>query len=141
MEQKPQQEINAETAGTPSRIGELGKPFIVWAVVFLGCVGSLLYLVFGVSGPALQLPSDGPDWQRHLLFDEQVVPAIARCDSANRVAVNLCIKRIKDMFEKQRQGVPGFAEDMTSWGTRWSVVKRMPGRLVEREQQCDRVCL
>lgn len=127
MKSKSQDDLRLDTEEKPSPVGRPAKSLVIWLAVLFGCVGLLVYLVLVASGPKIPPLLDGPDWQRQSFFDEQVVPAITRCDNANRVAVNLCIKRIKDMFEKQRQGVPGFTEDMTSWGTRWSVVKRMPG--------------
>ena len=119
-----------ELAKEASRRSPIGAA-TVWLTVLAACVVSLLYLAFDSSYPSLpELPA-GPEWsvsqERQLFFDKQAVPAITEADNANRAAAILCIERIKEMFEKQRQGVPRFAEDMTSWSIRWGVVTRMPG--------------
>ncbi|MFN3150477.1 hypothetical protein [Bremerella sp.] len=61
------------------------------------------------------------------MFDDQVVPAIREADLANRAAAERCLARIQESFQRYRQGVKPFAEDVTGLGSKWGVLRRMPG--------------
>ncbi|WP_207397530.1 hypothetical protein [Bremerella alba] len=64
---------------------------------------------------------------RQELFDDQVVPAIREADLANRAAAERCLTRIQESFQRYQQGVKPFAEDVTGLGSKWGVLRRMPG--------------
>jgi len=64
---------------------------------------------------------------RQELFDAHVIPAIREADQANRAAVERCLARIQEAFQRYRQGVKPFAEDVTGLGSKWGVLRRMPG--------------
>ncbi|CAE7307649.1 unnamed protein product [Symbiodinium sp. CCMP2456] len=60
-------------------------------------------------------------------FDDQVAPAVREADLANRAASERCLARIQESFQRYRQGVEPFAEDVTGLGSKWGVLRRMPG--------------
>jgi hypothetical protein len=67
-----------------------------------------------------------PTVDRVKFFDSDVQPAIAAAIKSNHEAVDRCIQRLDDMFAKHREGVKPFVEDLTTWGTRFRVMRRMP---------------
>ena len=107
------------------------KMSIIWLAVFIGCVAMLGYIAFtniAPSNPSLPLP---PRWsdedEQETFFNDQVDPAIAEADQRNRAAAALCVDRIKGLFQGYRNNVPKFTDDMTSYGTRFAIMYRMPG--------------
>ncbi len=64
---------------------------------------------------------------RQELFDDHVIPAIREADVTNRAAAERCLARIHESFQRYRQGVKPFAEDVTGLGSKWGVLRRMPG--------------
>jgi hypothetical protein len=105
---------------------------VVWATVLAFCIGVLIYLALRPAPSPPELPSPPRPAKaeristRARFFDEQVQPAIAAADKANREAAERCIQRLRDQFSKYRRGVEPLVEDLTSWGTRLGVVRRMP---------------
>jgi hypothetical protein len=67
-----------------------------------------------------------PTVDRVKFFDSDVQPAIAAAIKANHQAADRCIRRLDGMFAKHREGVKPFVEDLTTWGTRFRVMRRMP---------------
>ncbi len=67
---------------------------------------------------------------RQELFDDHVFPVIREADAANRAAVERCLARIRESFQRYRQGVKPFAEDVTGLGFKWGVLRRMPGDMM-----------
>lgn len=124
----------------PHRTVRSGKTYaiVVWAIVFLVCIGVIIYIAMkpGPEPPDLPVPPHPPVTadrspatavQLAVFFDREVAPAIAAADKANRAAARRCLARLKDMFDRHRKGIPAFTEDMTSLGTRFGVLRRMPG--------------
>jgi hypothetical protein len=103
----------------------------LWAGIFAACVGGIAFLVRTPEAPAPSLPEapQAPTPASPVaaaFFDSEVQPAIAKADRANREAATRCVQRIQEMFAKDRRGIDPFIEDLTSWGTRFGVVRRMP---------------
>jgi hypothetical protein len=104
----------------------------LWASVLVLCVVSLIYILqspLPATPEPLRPSPTKPKVQvdaRKEFFDEAVQPAIAQADRANREAAARCVKRLEENFNDYRKGIPKFTEDLTSWGTRWGVVTRMP---------------
>ncbi|MFI4873832.1 MAG: hypothetical protein ACIALR_00735 [Blastopirellula sp. JB062] len=63
---------------------------------------------------------------RQKIFYEQVLPSIEEADQVNREAAERCVARVVESFAGYRAGITHFAEDVTSLGTRFGVVARMP---------------
>ncbi len=97
---------------------------------------AISYLTFksGPSPPELSTQSTSPEVSqrsesemRQELFDDHVIPAIREADLENRAAVERCLARIRESFQRYRQGVKPFAEDVTGLGSKWGVLRRIPG--------------
>jgi len=106
-------------------------------VLSVACLfGAISYLTLksGPSPPELSTRSTAQEVSqrseadmRQELFDDQIVPAIREADWANRAAAERCLTRIQESFQRYRQGVEPFAEDVTGLGSKWGVLRRMPG--------------
>ncbi len=124
---------------TPAHAGRntATKAIFVWALVLAACIGVLVYIVTKPAptppdvpkppAPPVARPSNhATTIQLAVFFDEEVVPAIEETDLANREAATRCIESLEDMFARHRKGIPAFTGDMTSLGTRFGVLRRMP---------------
>jgi hypothetical protein len=115
---------------TNDRSARALKMSIIWLTVFIGCIVMLGYIVFNNPVPPRPPLPQPPTWNnrdRETFFNEQVDPAIAEADQRNRAAAALCVDRIKGLFRGYRNNVPKFTDDMTSYGTRFAIMYRMPG--------------
>lgn len=109
---------------------------VFWAIVLILCISAIIYLALkpGAVPPKIssaQVPTaDEPEVDqtalRQEIFDKHVIPAIQVANEANKEAAVRCLKRISESFDSYHRGVKPFAEDMTSIGTRFGVVRRMP---------------
>ena len=125
--------ISTQKPMNPSSRRGMSATMLIWSAVLVMCFLALIYLASapGVSPPRLppspQAVSPGISSQaRARFYDEQVQPAIALADTANREAAERCVQRLREMSDKHRQGIAPFVSDLNSWGTRWGVVRRMP---------------
>ncbi len=105
---------------------------ILVACILVACVGVIVY-VARKPGPTPPPPPpppvviDAPPYiDKAKFFDSDVQPAITFATKANHEAADRCIQRLKDMFAKHREGIKPFVEDLTSWGTRFGILRRMP---------------
>ena len=107
------------------------KRIAFWCLVLIASLAMLVYLAIRPvpATPDLPLPPRLPEYQtqihRSLFFDTQVQPEIVVLDELNREAVARCVQRIREEFDTARAGVPTFVEDVTSYGTRFGVARRM----------------
>lgn len=74
---------------------------------------------------APSLPPKVTREQVERFYNEKVSPLIATAEKRDREAVKRAMQQIHGSFEGFRAGIPGFAEDVTSWGTRGGVIQRM----------------
>lgn len=115
-------EVNRRQGKTASQL--------FWVCVFIFCLVSLVYLATKPLPPTpkLPLPPTLPQQatRKTQFFDDKVQPVIVMADKANRAAVERCLKRLRDNFEKQRRGIAPFTDDITSTWTRLGVLGQMP---------------
>jgi hypothetical protein len=64
---------------------------------------------------------------RDVFFITDVEPSIQEADKLNREAAARCVARLTQSFTGYRAGVQPFCEEINTWGTRMSVIRRMPG--------------
>jgi hypothetical protein len=64
--------------------------------------------------------------RNELIYDAKLKPLVDENYRANLAAVERFITRINDSFNKYRKGIEPFGNDITSMGTRFSILKRMP---------------
>ncbi|GIX00597.1 MAG: hypothetical protein KatS3mg111_3929 [Pirellulaceae bacterium] len=75
--------------------------------------------------------------RRREMFEEAVQPEIEAIHQANLKAVQDCIARIDSAFRRYHQGVEPFVEDVTSMGTRFGILSRMPGQWWNEDQRVN----
>lgn len=113
------------------------RTLLVAAVLSVACLlGAISYLTLK-SGPSppelstrsttLEVSQRSEAEMRQELFVDQVIPAVREADLANRAAAERCLTRIQESIQRYRQGVKPFAEDVTGLGSKWGVLRRMPG--------------
>jgi hypothetical protein len=59
-------------------------------------------------------------------YDALVAPLARENDVANREAADRCIANLEACFARYKRGVTPFANDVTSLGTRFNILKKMP---------------
>ena len=110
-------------------------PIFAYSAVLLICVATVVFMFFRPLKP-IEKPEfpDGPgvagataklSAARHQFFAESAQPVIKSTEKANREAMDRCIKRVDDLFDKYALGIDPFAEDIMSFGSRWQTVKNM----------------
>lgn len=122
------------------------RPLVVGMVALIGCLGAIMYLALRPDSEVLEI-SSGPFGEttpgpsateiRQELFETQVIPAIQQADQANREAANRCLSRVADAFRRYRAGVDPFAEHVTSLGTKFGVLRRIPGDWCFGQNEAD----
>lgn len=109
----------------------------LWVAVLGGCLGVIGW-VATQSESAAEIPALAPppapapmapsvEVQRSQFYDLSVQPAVMAVDRSNRQAAMRCVSRIEDSFAGYREGIQPFCDEVNSWGTRFGVLKRMPG--------------
>lgn len=59
-------------------------------------------------------------------YDSTLQPLVDENQRANLVAIERCLSRIDDSFTIYRKGIKPFSDDITSMGTRFGILTRMP---------------
>ncbi len=73
--------------------------------------------------------------ERLRFYDQEVTPLLDANQQANRQAVQRCLQRIDDLFAGYERGAKKLSEDLTSFTTRWGVLRRMPGAWWTEDQR------
>lgn len=60
-------------------------------------------------------------------YNEELSPIIKHNERKNQLAAERAIERINEVFDNYRNGIHPFAEDITSYGTRFGILRRIPG--------------
>lgn len=68
-------------------------------------------------------------------YRDQVAPLLHAVETANRESAERAIERIEEMFDRYRSGIKPFADDITGWGTRFGILRRMPGNWWYRDDR------
>lgn len=119
----------------PKSIHRTRLPTWVLLLAFVFCVSGVVALAIKPSKLAPSAPRltnskvlERADLQRRVSFyDERISPEFETFEAANREAVNRAIERTQQIFAEYRVGVKPFVEDITSLGTRFNILVRMPG--------------
>ncbi len=108
------------------------RTMLRWAGTVIVCTTVIQFFARRPGPTPSPLPPTPPVVERQPIvdrakfFESDVQPAIAAAVKANHEAADRCIRRLDDMFAKHREGVKPFVEDLTTWGTRLRVMRRMP---------------
>ena len=139
-------ERNRRSESTGKRDDQKAKGIrVFWPIVMLtAIVVAWLYVVRIETPVPSELPAppevsvDSPNSaSRQKFYAEEIKPLLASTQRQNEEAVARCVKRIEESIDKYRRGVEPFVEELTSWGTRWQVMKRMPVDWWRKETQVD----
>ena len=65
--------------------------------------------------------------RRIQFFESQVVANLQVTDEANRLAAERCVRQIEQNFQRYREGVDGFVDELTGIKSRFGILRRMPG--------------
>lgn len=119
--------------------------FWIWLCLALG-VGTAWFYLAGpdpepsASPPGSLEPVDesGDLLWRQTYFEEEVRPLLRYYGAQNEAAAELAQKRWHQIMTTHRQAIPEFARDLTSWGTRWNILRRMPGDWWQEDERIAR---
>jgi len=65
--------------------------------------------------------------RRTEFFETRVLADLEATDELNLLAAARCVSRIEQNFQRYRDGVDGFVEELTGLQARFGILKRMPG--------------
>lgn len=71
-------------------------------------------------------PTSTPSQNRGEFFAGQIQPILQQHDAKNRDAAKRLVARVTSNFETYKSGIDPFTDELTSWGTRLTVLKNMP---------------
>jgi hypothetical protein len=63
------------------------------------------------------------------VYHQSIVPALAAFDLRNGAAVGRAVGMLHERIQARRGRIPKFTRDVSSWGTRFGILKRYPGDL------------
>jgi len=66
-----------------------------------------------------------PGLSKVQFYRRDLVPLLDKAKTQNLASADKSVDRLHEEFERFRSGIPGFVEDVASWGTRFGVVRRM----------------
>lgn len=86
------------------------------------------FVVTRTETPAPPIPQPPPVEVNRTkeFYDSTLQPLVDENQRANLAAVERCLARIGDSFTKYRKGIKPFSDDITSMGTRFGILRRMP---------------
>ncbi len=65
--------------------------------------------------------------QRETFLKQELLPLVAEEAERNRLALEQARQELSAVFQQYKAGIPGFLEDLTSWGTRYRIAKATLG--------------
>lgn len=89
-------------------------------------VGGWAWFAGSPSLDSSTIPRVPPPPPNPTLLADLLAPHLQQLQIQNADAADRCIDRIRQHFRSYREHSPAFAEDLTSFSTRWQVLKRMP---------------
>lgn len=110
----------------------LWRSILVPAVLLIGAVAAWV-IVVSRETPQPTPPSPPPGVTidpgtviREQFYNQEIEPLLKSTERANRQATERAIQRIRETFNGYRGGIRPFTEDITSIGTRFGILRRMP---------------
>lgn len=74
---------------------------------------------------------------REQFYNQEIAPLLKSTERANQLAAERAIQRIGETFNGYRGGVRPFTEDITSIGTRFGILRRMPANWWYEDQRIN----
>jgi hypothetical protein len=127
------------TTTTPA-VTKPHKSIVLPVIGIIAAIGLLLLAWWFAIRPT-PTPTTTPDQpptpaltqaQIDAFFQSEVRPALDAYDARNKAAVDRAVERISNGVEQYREGIKPFVEDITSWGTRFGVIRRWGSDLGEK---------
>lgn len=113
------------------------KPIAWLGAVLLSVLGVWLYLLLSETPAPARPPSpppvdrnpatDSERKDRDEIYRREIEPLLKATEHANRQAAERALGRVTEKFDGYRGGIESFTEDITSIGTRFRILVRMPG--------------
>jgi hypothetical protein len=75
------------------------------------------------SPPAVQVAL--PSVSRNEFYRRELVPLLEKAKVKNRASADKALDRLHQEFDRFRSGIPGFVDDVSSWRTRFGIVRRI----------------
>lgn len=131
-DQKPDDTTTKPVATKPR------KSIVLPVIGIIAAIGLLLLAWWFATRPTPPQPPSPPlppaltQAQIDAFFQSEVLPALAEYDSRNKAAVDRAVDRISNGVEQYRKGIKPFVDDITSWGTRFGVIRRLGSDLGEK---------
>jgi hypothetical protein len=101
-------------------------------VLAAGVVGVWLFLIqppiASVSPPAPSPPAvqvTAPSVSRHEFYRRELAPLLDKARMENRASADKALERLHLEFDRFRTGIPGFVDDLSSWRTRFGIMRRL----------------
>jgi hypothetical protein len=66
-----------------------------------------------------------PGLSKSEFYQRDLVPLLDKAKKQNVADADKAVERLHEEFDRFRAGIPGFVEDVSSWSTRFGVVRRM----------------
>lgn len=101
-------------------------PLALLALVLCGWTALAIKGCGNDQPPTIPEVPKGPKAISQNYFDALIAPLARENDAANREAAERCITKLEDCFARYKRGVGPFANDVTSLGTRFSILRKMP---------------
>ena len=137
IEQEPEESFNnRQTVGAGAKKIDKRKSSLLNNCLLLGVGVTLIFLAWTSLNKPLPsrdslpplpqisvLQKRSPDSLR--IFQQRIEPIVVNYSRKNDEAAQRAIQTVKDRFQKFRGGVAPFVEEMTEYGTRFGILKRI----------------
>jgi uncharacterized membrane protein len=129
---------------TPKNLRQpLWRSILVPVLVLIGAVVAWVIVVSRETPPPLSPPSppgvtiDSGTVIRQQFYNQEIEPLLMSTERANHLATERAIQKLQETFNAYRGGIRPFTEEITSIGTRFGVLRRMPADWWNKEQSIN----
>lgn len=133
--------LTPETITADPSVTKTRKSIVLPVIGVIAAIG-LLILAWWIATRPTPTPAPPPDplstipaltqAEIDTFFESQVRPALDAYEARNKGSVDRAVERISKGVEEYRTGIEPFVDDITSWGTRFGVIRRLGTDLGEK---------
>ena len=66
-----------------------------------------------------------PSVTKHEFYRRELAPLLEQAKAKNRASADKSLDRLHQEFDRFRSGIPGFVADVSSWRTRFGIMRRL----------------
>jgi uncharacterized membrane protein required for colicin V production len=66
-----------------------------------------------------------PSVTKHEFYRRELAPLLEQAKAKNRASADKSLDRLHQEFDRFRSGIPGFVDDVSSWRTRFGIMRRL----------------